>query len=295
MPAPVELIASYWTLAGGALPHTDKEYSTFEFKERIAAAARAGFKGVGLWHADLEHVRKRYTFAEMKRILDDHGMKYIEIEFLADWFLDPGERRTEADKRKTLLFDACEGLGGRHIKVGDFFKTPCPMPKLIDEFAKLCQDAAKRGITIAFELMPFSVIESLDSARQLVTGAAQKNGGIIFDLWHIVKLGIPYDAVMQFPKQYFTGLEINDGYLKTPPGMDLVTETTAHRKLCGYGEFDIKGFLAKLPASNYSGPVGIEVLSQELRSWPLEKTATTAFNSTLAQFPADLIPRRHLP
>jgi sugar phosphate isomerase/epimerase len=265
----VELIASYWTLGGGALPHTDKEYSTFEFKERIEAAARAGFKGVGLWHADLEHVLKRYTLRDMKRILDDNGMKHVEIEFLADWFLEPGERRTAAEQRKKLLFDACEDLGGRHIKVGDFFRTPCPMPKLIDEFATLCQDAAKRGITIAFELMPFSVIESLGSARQLVTGAAQKNGGIIFDLWHIVKLGIPYDAVMRFPQAYFIGLEINDGYLQTPPGMDLVTETTAHRKLCGDGEFDIKGFLARLPSSNYRGPVGIEVLSHELRGWPL--------------------------
>jgi sugar phosphate isomerase/epimerase len=281
----VELIASYWTLAGGALPHTDKEYSTFEFKERIEAAARAGFKGVGLWHADLEHVLKRYTLPQMKRILDDNGIKYVEIEFLADFFLDPGERRTEADKRKQLLFDACEGLNGRHIKVGDFFKTPCPMPRLIEEFGALCQEAARRDIRIGFELMPFSVIDTLDQARQLVEGAAQKNGGIIFDLWHIVKLGIPYDAVMRFPQQYFVGLEINDGYLKAPPGMDLVTETTAHRKLCGHGEFDIKGFLARLPSSNYSGPIGIEVLSQELRSWPLEKTATTAFNTTLAQFP----------
>jgi sugar phosphate isomerase/epimerase len=287
MPASnVELIASYWTLAGGALPHTDKEYSTFEFRQRIEAAARAGFKGVGLWHADLEHVLKSYSLAEMKRILDANGMKYIEIEFLADFFLDPGERRTASDQRRKLLFDACEALGGRHIKVGDFFKTPCPMPRLIDEFGKLCQEAAKRNITIAFELMPFSVIETLAGARALVEGAAQKNGGIIFDLWHIVKLGIPYDAVMRFPKQYFVGLEINDGYLKTPAGMDLVTETTAHRKLCGQGEFDIKGFLARLPSSNYSGPVGIEVLSQELRSWPLEKTAKTAYETTIAQFPA---------
>jgi sugar phosphate isomerase/epimerase len=287
MPAStVELIASYWTLSGGALPHTDKEYSTFEFRERIEAAARAGFKGVGLWHADIEHVLKSYSFAEMKRILDANGMKYVEIEFLADFFLDPGERRTASDQRRKLLFDACEALGGRHLKVGDFFKTPCPMPRLIDEFGQLCREAAKRNITIAFELMPFSVIETLDGARRLVEGAAQKNGGVIFDLWHIVKLGIPYDAVMRFPKQYFVGLEINDGYLKTPAGMDLVTETTAHRKLCGQGEFDIKGFLARLPSSNYSGPVGIEVLSQELRSWPLEKTAKTAYETTLAQFPA---------
>jgi len=282
-----ELIASYWTLAGGALPHTDREFSTFEFRERIAAAARAGFKGVGLWHADIEHVRKSYTFEEMKRILDDHGMRYIEIEFLADWFHPPGSpKRVESDKRRELLFEAAEALGGRHIKVGDFFKSECPMPRLIDEFAALCQDAARRGITIAYELMPFSVIDTLEQTRQLVEGAAQKNGGVIFDLWHIVKLGIPYADVMRFNAQYFIGLEINDGYLKAPAGMDMVTETTSHRKLCGYGEFDIKGFLALLPTSAYTGPVGIEVLSQELRSWPLEKTATTAFDTTLAQFPA---------
>jgi sugar phosphate isomerase/epimerase len=282
----VELIASYWTLAGGALPHTDKEYSTFEFRERVEAAARAGFKGIGLWHADIEHVRKRYTYPEMRRILDDNGMKYVEIEFLADFFCEPGERRTESDARRQLLFDACVALRGRHNKVGNFIPTPVPMPKLIDEFGNLCEEAAARGIDkIGFELIPGSAIESIPDARRLVEGAAQKNGGMIFDLWHIVKLGIPYDDVMQFPKQHFFGLEINDGYLKRPPGMDFVTEVTAHRKFCGMGEFDVKGFVAKLPGSNYSGPVGIEVLSEELRSWPLEKAVTTAFNTTIAQFP----------
>src|SRR5215218_3252999 len=122
----VELIASYWTLAGGALPHTDKEYSTFECRERVEAAARAGFKGIGLWHADIEHVRKSYTFAEMRRILDDHGMKYVEIEFLADFFCEPGPRRTESDRVKKLLFEACAALRGRHIKVGNFIPTPVP-------------------------------------------------------------------------------------------------------------------------------------------------------------------------
>src|SRR5581483_86255 len=218
------------------------------------------------------------------RILDDNGMKHIEIEFLADWFLPPGERRAASDQRRQFLFDACEGLGARHLKVGDFYKSQCPMPRLIDEFANLCRDAARRGIRIVYELMPFSVVESLEATRQLVQGAAQKNGGVIFDLWHIVKLGIPYDEVMRFPGEYFFGLELNDGYLRTPPGMDLVTETTSHRKLCGQGEFDIKGFTGKLSSSAYRGPVGIEVLSQELRSWPLEKTATTAFNTTRAQF-----------
>jgi len=280
----VELIASYWTLAGGALPHTAHEYSPFAFQDRVEAAARAGFKGMGFWHADLEHVRNSLTYEEMRRILEANGMKHIEIEFLTDWFLPPGERRTASDRLRQQLFEACESLNARHLKVGDFYKSECPMPRLIDEFGQLCQEAARRGVRIVYELMPFSVIESLSATRQLLEGAAQANGGVIFDLWHIVKLAIPYDEVMRFPGQYFLGLEINDGYLKTPPGMDLVTETTAHRKLCGEGEFDIKGFTAQLPSSAYRGPVGIEVLSQELRSWPLERAATTAFNTTIAQF-----------
>jgi sugar phosphate isomerase/epimerase len=251
----------------------------------MEAASRAGFKGVGLWHADLERTLTRSTLPEMKQILDANGLKYVEIEFLVDWFIEPGEpRRSASDERRKLLFAAAEALGARHIKVGDFYRSPCPMPRLIDEFGVLCREAARRDIAIVYELMPHSVIESLESARALVEGAAQTNGGIIFDLWHIVKLGIPYDDVMSFPGAYFKGVEINDGYLTTPVGMDIVTETTSHRKLCGRGEFDIKGFLGKLASSAYRGPIGIEVLSEELRTWDLEKTATTAFETTIAQF-----------
>ena len=78
----VELLASYWTFAGGAQPHTDKEYSTFDFRDRVEAAARAGFKGIGLWHSDVAHTLKKRSLAEMKRILDDNGIRHVELEFL---------------------------------------------------------------------------------------------------------------------------------------------------------------------------------------------------------------------
>ena len=41
----VQLLASYWTLAGGAEPHTDHEYSSYSFQQRVSAAAQAGFNG----------------------------------------------------------------------------------------------------------------------------------------------------------------------------------------------------------------------------------------------------------
>lgn len=84
----VELLASYWMIAGGAEPHTDREYSPLNFKDRVAAAARGGFKGVGIRHANLEHVLQKRSLEAMKKILDDNRMKHVELEFLKDWFLD---------------------------------------------------------------------------------------------------------------------------------------------------------------------------------------------------------------
>ena len=39
----VELLASFWTLSGKAEPHTDKEFCRFDFRDRVEAAAKAGF------------------------------------------------------------------------------------------------------------------------------------------------------------------------------------------------------------------------------------------------------------
>jgi sugar phosphate isomerase/epimerase len=277
----VELIASYWTLAGGAEPHTDHEYSVFDFKDRVEACAKAGFRGFGIWHADLLHTLKRRPLTEIKRILDDNGVKHIEVEFLGDWFLT-GERKKQSDLVKQDLLSAAEALGARHIKVGDFFHTDTPMPQVIDSFAALCRDAAAHGTKVVYELMPFAMIDTLPDALAMLKGAGEKNGGIIFDLWHIVKLGIPYEEISRFPLEYFFGVEINDGTFTAP--WSLHEDTINHRMLCGEGQFDIRGFLDHVWKAGYRGPIGIEVLNKELRKRPLDELATRSFNTTAAQF-----------
>jgi len=281
--SPPDLLASYWTICGAAEPHTDHEHSPFSLRERAASAARAGFKGLGLWHADLAQLRGRHSLAEMRSILADHGIVHLELEFLTNWFVE-GEARVASDATRRLLLESAAGLGARHIKVGDFFKTPVPMEKLIEEFAVLCAEARDHGTRIVFEFMPFSRIENLDDARALVTGAAQPNGGICVDLWHVVKLGIPYSEMAAFPAQYLMSIEINDGYTEAPPGMDLVTETTCHRAFCGEGQFDVRGFVSVMRSAGYSGPWGVEVLNRAQRAWPLDDLTSRAYATTARQF-----------
>jgi sugar phosphate isomerase/epimerase len=278
----IELLASYWTIAGGAEPHTDREYSPFDFQDRVRAIAKAGFKGMGIWHSDLAHILERRTLQEMKRILDDNGIKHIELEFLADWFME-GEQKKESDVRKKMLLTAAEVLGARHVKVGDFLRQKTPMPRLIESFAVLCADAADHGTKIIFELMPFAMIDTLPDALTMISGSGAKNGGIGIDLWHMVKLGIPHEDVARIPKEYLLAIEINDGTFTAP--WSLHEDTINHRRLCGEGEFDVKGFVARMLKAGYQGPWGIEVLSAELRKRPLEELVTRAFSTTMAQFP----------
>jgi sugar phosphate isomerase/epimerase len=277
----VELLASYWTIAGGAMPHTDREYSPFDFKDRVEAAARAGFKGLGIWHADLDHTLKSRSLREMKQILDDNGMKYLELEFLRDWFVD-GERKKQSDVEKKKLLEAAAALHAKHVKVGDFDSTKTPMPRLIESFAALCADAAKYGATIGFELMPFAMIDTLKDALAMVEGAGAKNGGIILDTWHVAKLGIPYEEVARMPKQYLISVELNDGTYEAP--WSLFEDTINHRRFCGEGEFEVKRFIECVWKTGYTGPFGIEVLSQELRQKPLEEVTRRAFQTTMSQF-----------
>ena len=188
-----DLLSCYWTVSGPVEVHVGREWSLFDFGDRCAAAAKVGFRGIGLWHADLEHVLETYSLDEMARIMAGHGLDLLELEFLMEWFLDPSdERRVESDRTRRLLWEAAATLPAHHVKVGNIPGTPCDIDRLTERFAELCEDAARHHDTpVVYEFMPFDVnVRDLDTALALVEGAGAANGGLAIDVWHMSKLGI---------------------------------------------------------------------------------------------------------
>ncbi len=273
----VELMNLFWTTAG--MYPGDGEISRFDFKDRVEAAAKAGFKGIGVWHTDLEHTLQKYTLKEMKTILDDNGIQHLELEFLTDWFLD-GARKAESDSRKRRLLEASEALHAKHVKIGDFYNTPCPMPRLIEAFAALCKEAEDYGATIGFEFMASSMLNNLKDSLTMVETAGAKSGGLIVDIVHVVNLGITLEEISRIPLQYLINLELNDGFPPASPRHD----SSGGRRFCGEGEFDIKGFIQCANNMGYTDPWAVEVFSKDLTGWSLEELNTRAFQTTMAQF-----------
>jgi sugar phosphate isomerase/epimerase len=281
----VELVGAYWTVAGPVEVHLGREWSLFDFRDRCAQAARVGFRGTGLWHADLEHQLESRSLDEIKSIFDDAGLRYLELEFLWEWFLDPDdERRREAEPTRKLLFEAAGTLGAHHIKVGNIPGTPCELDQVTEKYAELCADASNHtDAKIAYEFMPFDVnVNSLDSVLAVVEGAGAANGGIVIDTWHMAKLGIAPDDLRRIPLEYLTWVELSDGQFENMD--DRIMETTQYRRLPGEGEFDIPGYVAVAQDMGYSEGWGVEVLSNELRSHPIEEIFDKAFTTARSQF-----------
>jgi sugar phosphate isomerase/epimerase len=281
----VELMGAYWTTAGPTQPHVGQEWSNFDFADRCEEAGKAGMKGIGIWHADLAHQLESRTHADIKKLMDDNGLKYLELEFIWGFFEDEGtDGRRESDEMRDLLLEAAAALSAHHVKVGNIPGVACELDKVTERYAELCAHAKERtDAVIAYELMPFDVnVDNLDAALAVVEGAGADNGGLVIDTWHMAKLGIAPDDLKRIPLRYLTWVELSDG--KHEWMEDRIEETTRFRKLPGEGEFDIRGYIRAAQEMGYEDAWGIEVLSDELRAEPIDEMYRHAFEATMSQF-----------
>ena len=289
--AETPLMALYWTLSGPVEIHQGREWSTFSWPDRCAEAAKVGFEGLGLWHADVSHQLESTTLGEMRRVFDDAGLKYLEVEFLWEFFVPQGQpARADSDRLRKQLFETAAAFDAHHIKVGNIPGTPCELGPLTEAFAELCQDAAKHtSAKVVYEFMPFDVnVNTLDAALEIVTGAAQPNGALAIDTWHMGKLGIAPADLKRIPPEYLGWVELSDGQYENLP--DPIDEVVNRRKLPGEGEFEIAGYVEACQQTGYNGPWGVEVLSEELRNLPIEDEFKRAYETTAAQFSAGVTP-----
>ena len=285
MSADVELLGLYWTVSGPVEVHYGREWSLFSWADRCAEARTVGFSGLGLWHADIRHLLETQSLAELKEIFDDNGLRYLELEFLGDWFLDQGdERRREADETRALLFEVAEVFDAHHIKAGNIAGVTYGLSQISERFAELCADAAQHtDAKIVYEFMPPDVnVHTLDAALTIVEGAAAPNGGLAIDTWHMSKLGIKPLELQRIPLEYLSWIELSDGQFADME--DGVDETINHRALPGEGEFDIRGYVDACREHGYPGPWGVEVLSEELRNNPIDVIFRRAYDTTASQF-----------
>jgi sugar phosphate isomerase/epimerase len=282
-----QLLAAYWTLAGDVYPGSPTEVSPFSLQDRAKAAYEAGWRGLGLLHADLMANAETMGLQGIKRVLNDNGIEHVEVEFLCDWFLDPKDpRRKDSDRMRHELIECAAVLGARNLKcapqlfIDGATVIPPDVPRIAEEFVRLCEQARPAGVNIAIEMMPFTNLPTIDATLDMLTRADQPNGGFMLDVWHVFRGGMTAADIAKIPKRFLKGIELNDADA-TPVGQ-LFDDSRFNRRLCGEGSFDLTGFVNAVVATGFDAPYyGVELISKEIRKLPLDVMARTTYETTM--------------
>lgn len=284
----VSLLATCWLTAGDAAPKRGDERSEFALRDRIEAAGAAGFSGFGLAHPDLGPAVDRYGMRGIQAMLEDNGLTYLELEFIGDWWSDGAARARSDAVRRDLLLAASE-LGAHHIKIGvDMADGPWSFDHWVAEFAALAEEARQAGTLVALEPMPFANIKTVEEALRLVEAADHDAGGLMVDIWHVARANTPFERLASLPPDRIFGVELLDA-ASTPVG-SLWEDTITNRRFCGEGSLDIPTFITSLERAGWSGPWGVEIVSDDLRAMSLDDAVQTAHRTTRRQFEAVLRP-----
>ncbi|MEG8037659.1 Gfo/Idh/MocA family oxidoreductase [Sphingomonas sp. LR61] len=148
-----DLVATCWTTSGTAVPDGPSERSSFSARDRVSAAADAGFTGLGFVVDDLEVVRDTIGFDALRDHADRLGIGHLEVELVKDWWCDPSEMPWRA--RWDLLRDAAQALDSPMVKI-----APPPAPTVasiepyVGPFRRLADEAAAIGMRLALEPLP---------------------------------------------------------------------------------------------------------------------------------------------
>jgi sugar phosphate isomerase/epimerase len=276
-----DLLATCWTTAGDAAPLRGDEQSPLPLQERVEAATAAGFRGFGLVYADLLAAERDHGMAGIRSMLQDNGIVHLELELLTDWWGD-GLRRQRSDTVRRKLLSAAEALGARNVKVGpDVADEPWDHDRWVTEFAALAEDAHQAGTRVGLEFLPWSNIKTVHDGLRLVRDAGHQAGGLIIDVWHTERAKTPPAELAMVPLASIVGVELSDADARQVG--TLFEDTANRRRLCGQGSFDLRGCITALRAAGWTGPWGVEILSEDFRRLPVREAAAAAFTTAASQ------------
>ena len=274
-----ELVASFSTLAGAP----PSQPSRYPFADRVAAAAKAGFRGIGLSVDDAERVRAGgCSNRAMLDVLARHGVRVTDLQGVTSWPSDgrhPSARRADEDR----VYALADVFGSRMFSVCVVCAAG-EMPTveaMAERFAAVCDRAAEHGLTVGLEPIVLGGLTHVTQAAEVITRAGRPNGGVTVDLYHVFRAGSAGRAPFAgLSAEQVCAVHLADAAAE--PQGSLADDCFHHRRIPGEGAAPLADRLVDLHAMGVDVPVSVEIHSDELRALGVEDAAMRAARGTRA-------------
>jgi sugar phosphate isomerase/epimerase len=245
------------------------------FDERLAAAAAAGFLGIGLYAPEYQRLRQEEgrSAKDIRTQLEDHGLVVAEIEALRGWSSPPGTASADCLAFEEVAYEMADELGCRYLQaVGPYEGT---LSEAAEGFGALCDRAGAHGLLVGVEFLPFTNVRTAADAKALIDAADRPNGGCCVDIWHHKRGADDEQQIRDLTAERIMNVQMDDGPL-TPTIDDYREDCLTYRVPPGEGDFDCVGFVRLLDDIGVQCPIAVEVCSAELWAAPAEEAARRA-------------------
>ena len=249
-------------------------------QEKLRAAHAAGFDQVELWRQDVEATDG--DCGGIKDLLAALPIALTDYQVLLDFDGAPDSLREDKRQEAIQMLDTAVKLGATTVLTPACTHKDCVKERVEDDLRWLVNEAAQRGLRIAYEGMAWSTaINNTADAWQLVQRINAPNLGLVVDAFHIfvrhrtVKdlAGIPMDKIFL--------VQLSD--LAEEPTADHLVDTARHSRLLpGEGKFPLDTLMQYLQQHGYAGPIGLEVFNDELKQQDATKVARKAMQALKA-------------
>lgn len=251
--------------------------TTVSFADRVAAAAAAGFDGIGLraenyWDA----LDSGLDAAAMAEIASTAGVPVLEVEYLTGWGT-AADRIAEQQRKERTVVEMAHAFGVRHLNAG--LLEHLPPDRITEAFAGLC-DRVGSDLTVALEFMPYSGVPDLGTAWQVVRDAGRPNAALIIDVWHWARAGMTAADLVSVPAESIIAVQLCDVLAEPmdPPRR----ESLGYRLPPGQGHGDAAGMVRALHQHGVApAVVTVEVISDALVADGVGPAARTVHQAAL--------------
>jgi sugar phosphate isomerase/epimerase len=254
------------------------------FSDHVAAAAAGGWDGISVIYPAYRRARDGdgLSDADMRAILDEHGVFVDEIEVCHEWIYGPGlETPLNQQPGRNCACGLCapvedmiamaKALGARTI-VATHRIDPLPAEVAAERLASFCDRLAEDGLRVAIEYIPYSPLRTVTDTWSVIEASGRDNAGLCLDTHHHRCLGGGDEGLAPVHPDRVFILQITDGVLLPAQAERaeifrmMTTRKTGY--VPGTGELDIVATLAELERKGVRAPVGVEVRKPEWAARP---------------------------
>lgn len=247
------------------------------FRELAEATARAEVPAIALTYQQYRHFAAAgESDADMAAAAAANGVRVVDIEALFGVLEPDPSGRTSAFAER--LFRLAEVFGAQSVGMHSNFDGD--VDAAANRLGDLCDRAATHGVAIGVEPVPVTGLSDLKIAWQIIERSGRRNAGLVLDTWHFFRGAGTIEMVRLLPGAAFRTVQISDGSIVGPPGLDYLEDTLSNRLPPGEGEFDLVGIVRALAEIGASVAWDMEICSSVLDRLPGTEAAWRAAQAT---------------